>query len=357
MDMEDLLPNNKPIIRFNRDGSIAQIIDQAHGKKALIRVINGKPQKAEISGIAKLDFTQADIVSLNRRAWAIIADCEKRAKLARELKKPNWTYDLERYGVIFLKDGRLLVSRWFMDQSNERKKLWQKLNDLDSAIRQQDHIMEKYLARREVLDIDPDPAPEFYSLLRQLAIVRPYIETRRELLIYAQRQMDWAVEKAIRGLEQMLAIKGGYRDNCHGLANKLKRMAFFLRNSWPSPYREKIDQVMPLIKAAEKSAAKLQWSSAKYSLETAKKILVAIIETTGRQSIMIPLSNIDPIKILAEVNQYNLADEIMALAKKYLPDHYLKYRGFIRLNYLLAVARLMIAGQTVSREEILKLHG
>ncbi|MDD4271907.1 MAG: hypothetical protein PHF50_03845, partial [Patescibacteria group bacterium] len=80
-------------------------------------------------------------------------------------------------------------------------------------------------------------------------------------------------------------------------------------------------------------------------------------EAHMRQGPATRFSEIDPIKILAEVDKYNLAEEIMALAKRYLPEpYYLRSQGLFRLNAMLAVSHLVISGESViNQEKILKL--
>ncbi|MFH1180992.1 MAG: hypothetical protein V1705_01115 [bacterium] len=178
--------------------------------------------------------------------------------------------------------------------------------------------------------------------------------------------MNWSIDQATKGLEKFLAAKGkglekGHgREKCHGLPERLERMAIYLNNKWPNPYREIIDRVLLLIKEAKKSAANLRWEKTKSLLLNAKNILSSAMETSGRQSQLTSISEseIDPIRILAEVDKYELADEIMAIAKRLLPEpYYVKSHGLFRLNAMLAVSQLVITGKIVSREEILKLCG
>lgn len=118
-----------------------------------------------------------------------------------------------------------------------------------------------------------------------------------------------------------------------------------------------IDQILSLIKEAEKSADRWQWDKVKSLLSNAENILTSVIETSGRQRPFISISEIDPIRILAEVDRYGLTDEIMVIAKKFLtePPYYYEKFGLFRLSAMLAVSQLVITGKTINREEILKL--
>lgn len=351
MATENFMPKGLSVVTLGRDWNVVGIIAIDNSEKVPFAVMGGELKKLSTRHI----IPDSRFELINRQVRAVIADAEKRAKLARELKKPNWAFDLERYGVVIEKTGRIKISRWFINKSGEKERLWQKVNDINAAIRMQYYIIEDYLEKKVNFKNDDEISPELSTLLKKLKVIQPYIEMRRELLVYAQKQMDLSIQRTIKGLELLLRARGRDREKCHGVPEKLKRLAFFLNNSWTSPYREKIDQIMPLIKKAKKSAANLNWDTTELLLLNAKNVLSSAVETSGRQSISTSFSEIDPIRILAEVDKYGLADEIMAIAKKYLPDQYLKYRGFFRLNSLLAVSRLVIARKIISQEEILEL--
>jgi len=264
---------------------------------------------------------------------------------------------LQRHGVIIEPDGSLKISRWMINKSGERERIWQKVKDINAAIRMQDHIIEGYLAKKGDLTSEQEISPEFSDLLKRLSVILPCIEMRRELLVFAQKQMDLSSRRTAKGLKLLLAAKGRGREKCHGLPEKLTRLSFFLKNNWPNPYREKVDQIVPLIKEAKKSAAKFQWKKAESLLAGAEKILSVSAEISSGQSLLVSISEIDPIRILAEVDKYGLADEVMILAKKFLtePPYYYEKLGLFRLNAMLAVSQLMITGKAVSQEEIIKL--
>ena len=358
--MENFLPlssANKPVIIFDQNGRVNQIIDRAQGARVLFQITDGRPQRAFAPGIAYFEITKENYNALNRKVRAIVSYYEKRAQLARQLKKPNWAFDLEKYGVIIMKDGCLSVSRWMTKKDNTRELIWQTLQDIKSAIRQQEHIIEKNIKKRGLLENCQELSPELSNLLNRLLVINPYIEMRRELLIFAQKQMDLSIHQTKKGLEKFLTAKGKGREKCHGLPKRLERMAFYLNNRWPKPYRETLDQILPLIKEAKKSATHELWEKTELLLLSAKKILILGDETFGRQSPLISISEIHPIRILAEVDKYGLADEVLGLAKEYLiePPYYYKKLGLFRLSALLAVSQLVIEGRAVSQEAILKL--
>ncbi|MFH0955633.1 MAG: hypothetical protein V1801_00220 [Candidatus Falkowbacteria bacterium] len=346
------MPKGLSKVTLGPDWSVVGIIAIDNSEEVPFAVMSGEIEKLPTRHI----ISDSHFKLINRQVRAVVATAEKRANLARQLKKPNWSFNLQRYGVVIEKDGLLSISRWITKKDNTHERIWQTLPEIKSAIRQQDHIIEGYLEEKNGMENGREIPPEFSNLLKRLLVVQPYIEMRRELLIFAQTQMDLSIQRTIKGLELLLRAKGNGREKCHGLPEKLKRLAFFLNNSWPKPYRKKIDQILPLIKEAKKSAANLRWEKTKLLLSNAKKILILGNETSGRQSQLISISEIDPIKILAEIDKYNLTDEVIAIAKRVLSEpYYIKSRGLFRLNAMLAVSELVITGKVISQEEILKL--
>ena len=351
--MENFMPKGLSQVKLGPDWSVVGITAFDGNEEIPFRVMGGNLEKLS----THLVVPDNRFERMNRQVGKIADEYEKKAKLARELKKPNWAFDLQRYGVVIKKDGQLSISRLYTKKDGTRERLWQTLPEIKSAIRQQDHIIEEYFKKKSGLQNGQEISPEFSNLLRRLSVIQPYIEMRRELLVYAQKQMDLSISQTKKGLEKFLATKGKGREKYHGLPKRLERMAFFLNNSWPRPYREIIDQVLPLIKKAKKSATNWQWEKTEFFLSGAKKILTSTVETSGRQSPLIAISEIGPIQILAEVDKYHLADEVMILAKKFLtePPYYYEKLGLFRLNAMLAVSQLMITGKAVSQEEIIKL--
>jgi len=351
--MENFMPKGLSVVKLGQDWSVVGITAFDGNEEIPFRVMGGNLEKLS----THLVVPDNRFERMNRQVRKIADEYEKKAKLARELKKPNWAFDLQKYGVIIMKDGRLSISRWMTKKDNTRELIWQTLQDIKSAIRQQDHIIEKNIGKRDLLENSQELSPELSNLLKRLSVVNPYIEMRRELLVFAQKQMDLSIRLTIKGLELLLRARGKDREKCHGLPEKLTRLSFFLKNNWPNPYREKVDQIVPLIKEAKKSAAKFQWKKAESLLAGAEKILSSTVETSGRQSLLVSISEIDPIRILAEVEKYHLADDVMSLAKKFLtePPYYYEKLGLFRLNALLAISQLMITGKAVSQEEIIKL--
>jgi len=344
------MPSGLSEVKLGRDWSVAKITAIYDDQKVPFKVIGGKLKKLPTPRFIPKNHFQR----MNNQVQKIKTDYEKRAELARKLKKFNWSFDLEKYGVIIEEDGCLSISRWHTKKDRSRELIWQTLPEIKSAIRQQDHIIEKYLEERGSQN-DQEISSEFSNLFKQLHVILPHIEMRRLLLIRAQEQMDMAIQRTMKGLEILLNADGNSHKKCHGLAEKLQRLAFFLNNDWPKPYREKINQLLPLIKKATKSAADKNWLKTKKHLSDAKDVLSPVMEISIRQSRLISISEIDPIRILAEVDKYNLADDIIKLAKKFLSEEYRKYHGFFRLNSLLAISELVITGKTVSQEEIYKL--
>lgn len=350
--MENFMPKGPSEIKLGRDWSVVRITAIYNDEKIPFAVIGGEVKKLPTRQI----IPNSRFGLMNRQVKKIFNEYKEKAELARQLKKPNWAFDLEKYGVVIMKDGRLSISRWLTKKDNTRELIWQTLQNIKSAIRQQDHIIDEYLNKKNDLKNDQEIPPKFSELLKRLSVIKPYIEMRRELLVYAQKQMETSIRRTIKGLELLLRAKGTDQEKCHGMPEKLKRLAFFLNNSWPSPYREKIDQILPLIKEAKKSAANLRWDRTKPLLLSAKNVLSSTVEIYCRQSLPISISEIYPIKILAEVDRYGLADEIIVLAKKHLPEpYYVKSHGLFRLNALLAISRLVITGKFINQEEILKL--
>lgn len=350
--MENFMPKGLSVVKLGPDWSVVRITAFDGNEEIPFRVMGGNLEKLS----THLVVPDNRFERMNRQVGKIADEYEKKAKLARELKKPNWAFGLQRHGVIIEPDGSLKISRWMIRKSGERERIWQKVKDINAAIRMQDHIIEEYFKKKSGLQNGQEISPEFSNLLRRLSIIQPYIEMRRELLIFAQTQMDLSIRRTIKGLELLLRARGKDREKCHGVPEKLKRLAFFLNNSWPRPYREIIDQILPLIKEAKKSAANLRWEKTESLLLNAKNVLSSVAETSERQSQLTRISEIDPIRILAEVDKYGLADEVMAIAKRVLPEpYYIKSRGLFRLNALLAISQLMITGKAVSQEEILKL--
>jgi len=351
--MENFMPKGLSEVKLGQDWSVVRITAIDDDKEVPFAVRDGELEKLPAHYI--IPDSRFNLIS--KQVRAVVANAEKRAKLARQLKKPNWAFDLQKYGVIIEPDGSLKISRWMIRKSGERERVWQKVKNINSAIRMQDHIVEERLEKKNGMENGSEIPPEFSELLKRLSIVLPHIEMRRELLIFAQEQMDLSSRRTAKGLKLLLAAKGMDWEKCHGLPKRLERMAFFLNNSWPRPYREIIDQVLPLIKKAKKSATNWQWEKTEFFLSGAKKILTSTVETSGRQSPLIAISEIGPIQILAEVDKYHLADEVMILAKKFLtePPYYYEKLGLFRLNAMLAVSQLMITGKAVSQEEIIKL--
>jgi hypothetical protein len=353
MVMENFMPKGLSEVKLGRDWSVIGITAIDENEEVSFRVIGGKLKKLPTTNIIPSDR----FWKINKQVQAIKADYEEDAKLARKYKKINWSFDLEKYGVTIEKDGQLTIWRWHTKKDGTREHIPQTLKNIKSAIRQQDHIIQEYLKKKNYFDDGNEHPLKLSALFKKLKAVQPYIEMRRLLLIRAQEQMDTAIRRTVKGLELLLKPGGYPREKCHGVSEKLKRLSFFLNNNWPKPYREKIDLVLPLIKEAKKSAANLIWDNTEYNLKKAKVILTSGEETFSRQASLIGISQIDPIRILAEVDKYNLADEVMVMAKKHLADQYLKYRGYFRLSALLAVAQLVITGKPVNQEEIIKLRG
>ena len=314
--MENFMPKGLSEVKLGQDWSVVRITAIDDDKEVPFAVRDGELEKLPAHYI--IPDSRFNLIS--KQVRAVVANAEKRAKLARQLKKPNWAFDLQRHGVIIEPDGSLKISRWMINKSGERERIWQKVKDINATIRMQDHIIEKNIGKRDLLENSQELSPELSNLLKRLSVVNPYIEMRRELLVFAQKQMDLSIRLTIKGLELLLRARGKDREKCHGLPEKLTRLSFFLKNNWPNPYREKVDQIVPLIKEAKKSAAKFQWKKAESLLAGAEKILSSTVETSGRQSLLVSISEIDPIRILAEVEKYHLADDVMSLAKKFLTE-------------------------------------
>jgi len=350
---ENFMPRGLSEVKLGPDWSVVGITAIDNNQKIRFKVMGGELEKLSTRQVVPDNRFEL----MNRQVRKIADEYEKRAELARELKKPNWTFDLEKYGVIIKKDGCLSISRWMTKKDNTRELIWQTLQDIKSAIRQQDHIIEEYLDKKSGLQNDQEISSEFSNLFKQLSVILPHIEIRRLLLIRAQEQMDLSIRQTEKGLEKILTAKGKGREKYHGLPKRLERMAFYLNNSYPNPYRAMADQILPLIKGAKKSATLWQWDKTELLLLNVEKILMSGDKTIGRQSRLIGISEIDPIRILAEVDRYNLADEVMAMAKKFLtePPYYYEKLGLFRLSAMLAISQLVIEGRTVSREAILKL--
>ncbi|MEI6597286.1 MAG: hypothetical protein WCL13_03740, partial [bacterium] len=297
------MPNGLSEVKLGPDWSAVRITAADGTEKVPFRVTGGKLKKLFTSH--RVDDNRFKLI--NRQVQAIYADYEKRARLARQLKKHNWSFYLEKCGVIIEKDGRLKISRWIPKKNGQRERIWQALPDIKSAIRQQDHILHEYFKKKIDLKNDEEVFPKLACALNKLKIIQPYIEIRRAILIQAQAQMEVAIFRTIKGFEVILSAKGMEREKCHGLTEKLERLKFFLKNDWPSPYRGKIDQIMPLLKEAKKSAVNLNWRKVESLLLSAKEILTSVTETSNGQSSLVSISEIDPIRILAEVNKYGLA--------------------------------------------------
>lgn len=56
----------------------------------------------------------------------------------------QWYKNMEEAGIKILKDGFLHISKWDKDDKGEIKKTWQKVDGLESAIRMQRKILDKY---------------------------------------------------------------------------------------------------------------------------------------------------------------------------------------------------------------------
>ena len=354
MEVENLIIDR---VATGFKGDVVKIIANYEGKGILFTIQDGKLKRRSTPDIPFFTIPEKEFSPIRKQIYGIIKSREKTAELARQLKKPNWAFELEKCGIIIMEDGRLTIPRWII-KDRIRERIWQTLKDVNSAIRQQDHIIEKYLEQKNYMvdDSGSEISGELSNLLKKLKVVQPVIEMRRLFLMRAQGQMDLSIQRTIRGLELLLKAEGDDdQQKCHRLPEKLKRLAFFLDNNWPKPYQEKIERLMPLIKEAKKSAANLKWDKTKTLLLNAKEILSSTIENCREQSQLISISEINPIKLLTEVDKRGLTNEVMAVAKKHLPDQYLKYQGWFRLNVLLAVSELMIEKKAINQEEIFKL--
>jgi hypothetical protein len=357
--MVNFLPREPNRILYDHEGNIIQITAKySDGRDLVFKVIDGKPRRSQANDVPFFEIPENDLESIYRQIGAVISSRKKTQRLARRLKRPTWTFDLEKYGVMIEVDGCLKISRWITEEETGiRKQIWLTVKDINAAIRMQDHIIEKYLAKKHDLENNQGAFPES-DLLKKFSVVLPYIEMRRQLLIHAQRQMELSIHRAINGLKIIMPERGTNKEICHDLPGKLYRLTFFLKNNWPNPYREKVDQIIPYLKKARRLAVNFRAEETKAMILAAKEILLSTFEAQGRQqSSLTEIAKIEPIQILARVDRLGLADEVMVIAKRILPEpYYLPRLGLFRLSGLLAISFLVIEGKNfINQEDILKL--
>lgn len=343
--MENFLPNdeNRRVI-LSADGSVRRIIANYQGRDILfsVSVKDGQFHRRLTPEMPFFEIPKDKLPQIYRQVASIIYDYRKNAKLAQEVKRPEWKHSLEKCSTEILPDGKIIIPRWVMGKDGARRCIRQTVKDVNAAIRMQDHILEKY-GRRVEAENGGDLPAEIISVLKKFALIRPHLELRRQLLIYAQEQMEASVREALARLNKIMAAtaeKGSGRH--HVLADKISRLCFFLHNNWARPYLAGVEYAITTLRQAKRAMGKAPIQTTQLLLLRAKCRLASLIDSgrPGGSSRLAKLAEIDPIKTLAEINRLGKAKEVMATAKRLMPGR------IFHLDDLLAISRLVIAGKT-----------
>ena len=340
--MENFLPRDRSDrIALSPDGHVKQIIAVCNGEEIIFSVKDGRFRRCQpVPNLPFFEIPKEKIPPLYRQVAAVISDYETSAKLAREVKRPEWTESLKKCGINILPDGRITIPRWITDKNGARKRILQTVKDINAAIRMQDHIMAGYVQKADMENGSEIPA-EILDVLKKFSLIRPQIELRRQALVYAQNQMAATMKEALARLNKILAAaeSGG---NHQALADKISRLSFFLRNNWTRPYLAEIEQIMPTLNKAKRAIGKLQMQTARLLLLRARHFISLLVANDNQcHNGLTKLLEIDPITTLAKIHQLGKTDEVMAMAKKLLPGR------IFYLADLLTISRLIIAGKRI----------
>lgn len=337
--MENFLPkDNRERLISNDDGTVRQVLALCQGRDILFTIKDGRLRRQITTDMPFFEIPKSKLEPLYRQIAAIVSDREKSAKLAREVKRPEWISGLKKCGISISSDGRIIIPRWVTNKAGYRRPIQQTVKDINAAIRMQDHIMEKYSDKAALVN-SSDVPEAVLELLKKFKIIQPYIALRRQLLIYARGQMEEAIKEALARLNVIAAatVKGGGKHQA--LTEKIARLSFFLKNNWAYPYLVEIERVVQALNQAKRAMNKSKLPTVQLLLLRAKQRLGRLAGNSSQsQSDLVKLGEVDPIKTLSQVNRLGKADEVMAMAKKLLPGSHNFY-----LVDLLAISGLVLA--------------
>lgn len=341
MERENFFPKGLSDVIRLPDGRIKQIVAVCQGKKILINVVNGKPKRQDTPEIPYFKIPDDRFHVFYEQVRAIISGGKKKAEQFTGIKKLDWTANLVKCGITIGSDGKVIIPRRHTNKkTGERKRVLMPARDINSAIRMQDHVMKYY---------DPSLPAELSRVLKRFNI--SHLELRREVLLYAKQQMQSTIDESFAKLKRIMASTADDADDngpkFNVLADKIARLAFFLKNQWTCPYLDNIKLVILHLNRAKKAAAKSELQTVQLQLWSAKQLMTSLVDMYKRQSGMEKLSAIDPIKTLAEVDRRNKADEVLTLAK-------LRLGGEVfHLTNMLVISREVLEKEkSVPRQEV-----
>lgn len=344
MERENFLPQFSDVVRLP-DGRVKQIIAVCQGKKILIDVVNGQPKRRDTPEIPYFKIPDKQFRPFYNRIRGIISDGKKTAELFKSVKKLDWTANLAKCGITIGTDGKVIIPRRQTNkQTGEKKRVLMPAKDINSAIRMQDHIMEYY---------DSCLPAELNRLLKKLAIIQPQLELRREVLLYAKAQMQATIDEAYARFTRIAAVATDQnRPNFSGLTEKVAQLAFLLKNQWACPYLHDIKLTISRLNRAKNVAARKKLDLTLLHLLSAKPLLQAL--TRDKQQGGEKLSEIDPIKTLAEVDRRNKADEVLALAKLRLGGEVFRLADMLVISREVLEKKESVPRQEISRSAVLQ---
>lgn len=140
------------------------------------------------------------------------------SNMSRDLK--TWFSNLEDGGIRFIDDGTIQISRWERDDEARRgkKKIWQNVPDINSALRMQDHIIENYR-------ID---SPEEDSEISELESIEQVIERANDLLTQwksvSEEERSGIQDELVKVVLQLEKCRNEFKVKVHDQTEKVTEL-------------------------------------------------------------------------------------------------------------------------------------
>ncbi len=336
----NFFPRGQSEIVPDETGKVKSLVGDFGGKKFLLNVQNSKINRTSASHIPWFDIPEGIRQEIYAQAYAICLSHARTAQKFLAVKKPNWTKDFRRYGLILDLKGGLKITRWIVTDGKKHQILM-KVHDIHTAIRMQDNIITGYQENKEILEAEPVKNWQFHVFFKKLPIVLPFIEMRKELLASARSQMLQSMSEAAEKVKVLLAKEVLTKDD-------ISQIIFYLTNNWFSPYREKINLIIALLKQAKNRCNKTGIDPRDFL----KNVLWRLSTSIDLPN-LIRLGLIDPIYTLSQVDKLGKTDQILELVKNQLPAACrLKRNGLYRLAAFLIMSKLVLNGQPITENNI-----
>ncbi len=141
----DYLPKGQAVVERDRNNRVIRVIAVWQGKKIpFVQIANKKVIREDHLNLLKPLIPAAHYRKIYRQVCSVFADNQTKTEDLYWLVR-----DLNHCGVFLNGGGRLEVTRWDKEAGQRPKLVRQKVKDLDSAIRMQGHIIDRYSISRE----------------------------------------------------------------------------------------------------------------------------------------------------------------------------------------------------------------